>query len=93
MAVDVRKGEKNGKTWELVEVTAFDAGLAPMLKTPLVFNLDKQDSDMAASLEGHTIEIAIVKLDTYNGKLDVKCRVSRKSWEAANKGQALKSVA
>jgi hypothetical protein len=85
MGVTHRKGNKGGRDWEIFEVNAMDAGAAPFLMTPLVFNLADQDKDMAARLEGRELTIHVVKVDTFNGKVDMKAVIDRASFEASIK--------
>ena len=85
MGAEHRSGSKNGTPWEMIEITAVDAGEAPFCKTPLVFNLHKQDMDMGVALEGKTLRIAVIKVDTFNGRLDVQARIKREDYEAQAK--------
>ena len=79
--------KKTNQPYEMAEVTAIDLGANPCLKTPLVFNLEKVDMDMHTDLEGRVVEVAILSVGVYNGKLDFKARISRKSWEASKAAQ------
>lgn len=70
----------------MIQVSCMDEskeGIA--LTTPLEFNLDDADKDLAATLRGLVVKIAITKIDTFNGRLDLAARISRDSYTAAYK--------
>lgn len=72
---ETRKGEKNGKPWEMTEVTAVDMSDGHRCATPIVFTLDKQDAQHLGKLRDQRGVVDVTKLGVYNGRLDISARI------------------
>lgn len=69
--------------WEMVTVTAVDRSKEGKCRTPLEFNLAKEDMDLAGQLDGQTVFLEIHGMKVYQGKIDFQVRVSRESEKPA----------
>lgn len=79
-AEETREGNKNGKDWKMTTVTLQDMGDKPRCKTPIEITLGDDDADLIGTLEGQTIVVNILSLESgYKGSIRANGKIERET--------------
>lgn len=80
--------KSTNQPWEMVSITAVDMSKEGKCRTPLEFNLAKEDMDLAGKLDGQQVYLEIHSMKVYQSRIDLAVRISREKEKAVASSSA-----